>query len=187
LAASNFAHNFESTYGPTHPTFLECGFQDALRKARTDFKFLLVYLHSTLHDDTPAYCAGVLTSPMVADFINDNFLMWAGDLTVSEPYRVSALLSACRFPFIGVLSNVEGNPAIIERIEGTSQLLEINNSLILCFAQSKSHARNHGILILVDRADGARGTVEKVGYHTRDARPGAHRCACLSVRFISQT
>lgn len=118
LAASNFALNFESTYGPTHPTFLECSFHDALKKARTDFKFLLVYLHSSLHDDTVPYCTGVLTAPMVVDFIDDNFLMWAGDLSVSEPYRVSTILSACRYPFIGVLSNVDGTPAIIERIEG---------------------------------------------------------------------
>lgn len=32
-------------------------YQDALKAAKDQYKFLLVYLHSSFHDDAPAFCS----------------------------------------------------------------------------------------------------------------------------------
>ena len=52
------------------------------------------------------------------EYINDNFLIWGGDLRYAEPFRVSYMVGATTFPFFCVLTNVDGNVELLERIEG---------------------------------------------------------------------
>jgi FAS-associated factor 2 len=118
LAASAFVRNFEGQYGPTHPAFVEGSYTEAVRRARNEFKFLILYLHSGLHTNTPAFCRTTLTSEALVEYVNDNFLIWGGDLAYSEPFRVSFMVGATTFPFLCVLSNADGNVELLERIEG---------------------------------------------------------------------
>ncbi len=59
-----------------------------------------------------------LTSEALVEYINDNFLIWGGDLRYAEPFRVSYMVGATTFPFFCVLTNVDGNVELLERIEG---------------------------------------------------------------------
>ena len=59
----------------------------ALSKARTDLQFLLVYIHSPLHRDTPKFCREVLCSQEFMDFVGNRLLMWGIGLTTQEGVR----------------------------------------------------------------------------------------------------
>lgn len=60
------------------------------------------------------------------EYINDNFLIWGGDLRYAEPFRVSYMVGATTFPFFCVLTNVDGNVELLERIEGNATLSHLN-------------------------------------------------------------
>jgi FAS-associated factor 2 len=62
-----------------------------------------------------------LTSEALVEYINDNFLIWGGDLRYAEPFRVSYMVGATTFPFFCVLTNVDGNVELLERIEGITR------------------------------------------------------------------
>jgi FAS-associated factor 2 len=55
-ASSKFQTDFESQYGNVHPNFLTGSFQQACTQSRTQFKFLIVYLHSPMHQHTAEFC-----------------------------------------------------------------------------------------------------------------------------------
>ena len=49
VAAHSFVRDFSAAYGARHPRFLECSYRDALQRAQQESKFLLLYLHSSVH------------------------------------------------------------------------------------------------------------------------------------------
>lgn len=51
--AQRFVRSFENEYGVEHPDFQDLSFIQAVRLAQEQFKFLLVYLHSPEHVNTP--------------------------------------------------------------------------------------------------------------------------------------
>jgi FAS-associated factor 2 len=51
--ARKFIRSFESEYGSEHPDFQDLSFMQAVKLAQEQFKFLLVYLHSPEHVNTP--------------------------------------------------------------------------------------------------------------------------------------
>ena len=55
-AAQAFVDRFEREYGQVHPSFVVDGYKQAVQLATAQSKFLLVYLHSPLHQDTPRFC-----------------------------------------------------------------------------------------------------------------------------------
>lgn len=56
-AARNFTHSLRRRYGENMtPRFEHTSFRDAVSTARTASKFLLVFLHSTIHDDADTFC-----------------------------------------------------------------------------------------------------------------------------------
>jgi hypothetical protein len=56
-SARNFAHSLRRRYGErVTPRFEHTSFRDAVSTARTASKFLLVFLHSNIHDDADAFC-----------------------------------------------------------------------------------------------------------------------------------
>lgn len=42
--------------GERPPNFFDGSYEQAVNKARDEFKFLIVYLHSPQHSDTPKFC-----------------------------------------------------------------------------------------------------------------------------------
>lgn len=56
VAARAFTHSLRRRYGDVFPRFEHTSFRDAVSTARTASKFLLVFLHSNIHDDADAFC-----------------------------------------------------------------------------------------------------------------------------------
>jgi FAS-associated factor 2 len=85
------------------PVFVRGSISEALNQAKQRFKFLLVYLHSDYHQDTARFCRDVLSSNGVVDFLNENFIVWAADVSTIDGYHVSTILKAGSFPFLSLL------------------------------------------------------------------------------------
>jgi hypothetical protein len=56
-----FIAEFDATYGSEHLDFVNSSYINAVSSAFRSSKFLLVYLHSPLHDDTNRFCRLILT------------------------------------------------------------------------------------------------------------------------------
>ncbi len=69
----------------------------------------------TCPQDTDAFCRGVLTSPDVVDYVNANFVSWAGDVTASDAFvvRPGALGTGER-----LLAWWDGGSAEVVRLQG---------------------------------------------------------------------
>jgi len=122
-ASSRFLTELEANYGNTHPRFISGSFQQACTQSRSEFKFLIVYLHSPMHQNTSSFCRNTLCTEMIADFFNEHFLCWAGSISYAEPYKVSNMLGASTYPFLAVICNnaaaLTGSAmAMLDRIEG---------------------------------------------------------------------
>jgi hypothetical protein len=59
---ATFKSDYERSYGLEHPTFFQGAYTKAVAHAYQNSKFLLVYLHSPLHGDTPEFCRLVCAS-----------------------------------------------------------------------------------------------------------------------------
>jgi FAS-associated factor 2 len=102
-----------------HPRIVPGTYQDACNAAKQQFKFLIIYLHSTMHQDTDHFCREVLCTELIADFFNEHFLFWGGSISMADGYRLSTLLDASSYPFLAVIcNNTIGGVTIIDRIEG---------------------------------------------------------------------
>mmetsp|Transcript_20432 Transcript_20432/g.34417 ORF Transcript_20432/g.34417 Transcript_20432/m.34417 type:complete len:455 (+) Transcript_20432:83-1447(+) len=117
-------------------------YSQAVRQAHGESKFLLVYLHSPLHDDTNRFCSQVLNSDRVkrlingssgvineqddpaADSSNENpptseIVAWAGQVWDPEAYNLSIDLHATSFPFLALLvCQSERSVRVLDRIQG---------------------------------------------------------------------
>ena len=67
-----YISDFETKFGNNHPYFLPITYQQAVTNAYRASKFLLVYLHSPLHEDSSRFCSYVFFSsfsPYLNNFI----------------------------------------------------------------------------------------------------------------------
>eukprot|EP00004_Rigifila_ramosa_P023467 TRINITY_DN6587_c0_g1_i1.p1 TRINITY_DN6587_c0_g1~~TRINITY_DN6587_c0_g1_i1.p1 ORF type:complete len:476 (-),score=118.02 TRINITY_DN6587_c0_g1_i1:14-1324(-) len=119
-----FTAAFEDLYGPLHPRFVNCPLPEALQQARREVKYTMVYLHSSAHDNTPAFCGGVLACEPVVELLNESFLVWAGDIEHCDAEGLATLLGVTDSPFVAVLLNVEGDMAILDVMQGAIQIDE---------------------------------------------------------------
>ena len=69
---NKYIEEFESSYGTRHPVFYRGAYSASLAEAKKDLKFLLVYLHSPSHQDTPDFCKNILIHPEVVSYITRN-------------------------------------------------------------------------------------------------------------------
>lgn len=124
--ASKLQREFETEYGPRHPTFFQGSYTQALDQAKRSLKFLLVYLHSPQHENTPGFCRTTLCSDVITDFFNDHFIFWAGSVSASEGYKVNNVLGASTYPFMALICYLEDRATVVDKIEGpmaTEELL----------------------------------------------------------------
>lgn len=56
VSARAFTHALRRRYGSVFPRFEHTSFRDAVSTARTASKFLLVFLHSNIHDEADTFC-----------------------------------------------------------------------------------------------------------------------------------
>jgi len=88
-----------------NPIFFDGSYAQAFSKAREENKFLLVYLHSSLHSDSPHFCRDVLCTERVASFLEENFVLWGGDVFHQEASNLSNRFRATTYPFLAVITN----------------------------------------------------------------------------------
>eukprot|EP01104_Vermistella_antarctica_P001439 TRINITY_DN1148_c0_g1_i1.p2 TRINITY_DN1148_c0_g1~~TRINITY_DN1148_c0_g1_i1.p2 ORF type:complete len:496 (+),score=96.52 TRINITY_DN1148_c0_g1_i1:2245-3732(+) len=115
--------------GLTHPNFAAVSYERALADAKRDLRMLLLYIHSDLHQDTPAFCRNVLSNRAVIDYMDNNFLCWGGSISYKEGFKVSNMLGAPTFPFIAIINPI-GRVQVVERIQGIQTSEQLLNKLV---------------------------------------------------------
>ncbi|CAN0044149.1 unnamed protein product [Ectocarpus fasciculatus] len=119
--------------------FLAESYREAVQEAARQHKFLMVYLHSPLHQDTPNFCRSTLCSEPMVDFMQHNVLVWGGSLMHGEAYAVGNALDACAFPYVGLLLCKQNQvQQVVERVEGaenTEALLDRLTSAMARFQE----------------------------------------------------
>ena len=98
----SFVSRFEQRY-PRPPRLFSGSYQAAVRQANLDSKFLLIYLHSDLHENVDEFCREVLCVTNIVRYIDNNFLFWAGSVSDVEAYALTYQLKCKSFPFLSVL------------------------------------------------------------------------------------
>lgn len=117
--AQVFADEFNSEYGRNHTEFHLGSYQSAVARAYSQSKFLLVYLHSPMHEDTDKFCQQVLCSENFTRLANEQLVVWAGKIWDAEAYGLSAQLGSTAFPFLALLVPQSARVVqIAERVQG---------------------------------------------------------------------
>jgi hypothetical protein len=132
--ATQFISEFRREYGENGPDFQGASYSQVVSNANQQSKFLLVYLHSPLHDDTGKFCRfnslplfstekssrQVLCSERITRILNGNeMLVWGGSVWDPEPYNLSLQLKVSTFPFLALLlCESERSVQILDRIQG---------------------------------------------------------------------
>ncbi|KAG0257835.1 hypothetical protein BG011_003731 [Mortierella polycephala] len=131
--AARFLREYEESYGTAHPDFYAGGYSAALNRAKSELKFLVVYLHSDEHDATEKFCKETLADSELLSYLRTNdFLIWGGNVKETEGFQVATTLQTVRYPFIGVIALSQptlGSSAtkmvLVDRIEGPSTAEQI--------------------------------------------------------------
>ncbi|XP_071451650.1 FAS-associated factor 2 [Hetaerina americana] len=115
-----FVTEFESNFGPVHPVFFRGSYSDALAHAKRDLRFLIVYLHSPQHQDTPTFCRSTLGDQEFVAFVDSQALFWGCSVTTPEGYRVALMLRECSYPFLALLVLRDSRMTVVGRLEGAA-------------------------------------------------------------------
>jgi hypothetical protein len=133
--ATQFLTDFRRDYGENGPQFQGVSYSQVVSNANRESKFLLIYLHSPLHEDTGRFCRSVflivvarshpsdrqvLSSERITRIVNGNdVLVWGGSIWDPEPYNLSLQLKVSTFPFLALLTcESERSVQILDRIQG---------------------------------------------------------------------
>uniref|UniRef100_K3X5G1 UBX domain-containing protein n=1 Tax=Globisporangium ultimum (strain ATCC 200006 / CBS 805.95 / DAOM BR144) TaxID=431595 RepID=K3X5G1_GLOUD len=118
VSARAFTHALRRRYGDVFPRFEHTSFRDAVSTARTASKFLLVFLHSNIHDDADAFCRDALCTEQLSTYLNDSdcIVSWAGCVQHAEGFGVSLSLGCATFPFLALLTCVSRGVNVVEKI-----------------------------------------------------------------------
>jgi len=93
------------------PKFFEGSFVKAVQEARKEVKLLVVYLHSEHSRYTQNFCSNVIANDFIRGILDENFLLWGGDIARMEAHQISQMVHARQFPCFCVLL-----PASVEEI-----------------------------------------------------------------------
>jgi FAS-associated factor 2 len=128
--AQGFIEDFRSNYGPNHPAFHNGSYQSAVNAAFSSTKFVLVYLHSPIHEDTDRFCQEVLTAPSFVQLCNEQVVIWGGRIWDAEAYGLSTQLNAAAFPFLALLVPQSGRVVqIADRVQGFTDAAQLTTRL----------------------------------------------------------
>ncbi|ANB12137.1 Ubx3p [Sugiyamaella lignohabitans] len=131
-----------SVSGSILPFFLG-GYTEALEKAKTDLKYLVVVLQSEEHDLTADFNRNVLLSPQVIDLLKrEDIIFWAGNVKESEAYQVASGLEVTKFPFCALIAPSPRTP--------TSSVLVMT---VLCKLQGATMDSNEFVSEIEERME----------------------------------
>ncbi|KAI8474966.1 MAG: hypothetical protein J3K34DRAFT_456563 [Monoraphidium minutum] len=143
--AADFAAAFAAAFGGRGPEWLPVGWSQATTAAHAQFKFLFVYLHSPDHEDTDAFCRGVLCSPELLAYINEHFVAWGGDIRRPDAFTLASRLHVTTYPCVALLAYPGARTKVVACLQGRfagPQLL----------AALRRAADEHGVLLAAERA-----------------------------------
>ncbi|VVA30466.1 PREDICTED: plant UBX domain-containing 10 [Prunus dulcis] len=119
LDVSAFLPTFEQQYGTMHPFFYACHFMEALKISEGEHKFLFMYLHSPEHPFTPSFCRETLSSELMVQFLDANFVSWGALADRGEGLQMAATMNPSCFPFCAVIAPAPGESiAVLRQMEG---------------------------------------------------------------------
>lgn len=126
-----FVEEFNAKYGSNHAPLVTTSYQTAVATSHAQHKFLVVYLHSPLHEDADNFCSQVLCSSRLTQVLgNDQVLFWAGRVWDPEGYALSSQLRASAFPFLAVLvCQSQRMVQIVTKVQGVTDVEEIASQL----------------------------------------------------------
>jgi len=127
---SNFVQNFKNKYGENHPQFYHGSYSNAVLEAKRDLKFLLVYLHNNLHEETEEFCKQVLTHLEVINYIKrNNLICWACSIDLKEGYLVSKIMRESTYPFLALVALKNNRMIIAKKFEGRTSVEKLLSQL----------------------------------------------------------
>ncbi|KAF0697650.1 Aste57867_11670 [Aphanomyces stellatus] len=135
-------HNrLKREYGDLCPDFVHLSFREATTIAKNEGKFLVIYLHSEVHQDTHAFCKNSLCTDEVVAFTlaHDNILFWAGSVLQAEGYSVALSLGAASFPFLSMVISTPRGLNIIEKVHGNLPKDQLVARLGAAIARNQQH------------------------------------------------
>jgi FAS-associated factor 2 len=107
------------------PPFSPFKWADVLRSSQRDGKFVVIYLHSSMHDDTDEFCHDSLLDERVLEFLHsEEVLVWGADVRHRDGSEVAGYLKACSYPFMAVCMKhrQSGSLMVLDRVEGVASL-----------------------------------------------------------------
>ena len=122
--ARKFHATFRSKYGLNNIEFFDGSYRRAVSAAFRSSKMLLVYLHSSLHDDTEKYVNDILGNETLRELVDSNMIAWVGQVNDVEAYNLSNQLSITTYPSLSLLiCNSENVVQPLDKLEG---YMEVN-------------------------------------------------------------
>jgi len=122
------------------PNFFEGSFSQALQAARREAKLLVIYLHSEHGRYTQRFCSEVLTDDFIRGMLDENFLLWGGDIASMEAHRVSQMIHARQYPWFCVLLPASVDEIrVIGALNGDIQVDAASGLLAACLDEMETH------------------------------------------------
>jgi FAS-associated factor 2 len=122
------------------PVFFSGTFAQALQAARLDVKLLVVYLHSENAQHTQNFCTQVLSNDYICTMLNENFLLWGGDVLRVETHFVAQMMHARQYPCFCVLLPANADEIrVIGALHGEVQVDAAVGLLTTCLEEMDAH------------------------------------------------
>ncbi|RQM26085.1 hypothetical protein B5M09_002522 [Aphanomyces astaci] len=139
--AAALHNSLRQEYGDRCPDFMHVPFREATTLAKTEGKFLLIYLHSEVHQDAAAFCKNSLCTDDVQSFAaaHDNVLFWAGSVLAPEGYSVSLSLGAASFPFLCMVLSTPRGLNIVDKVQGNVPKTALVTRLGVAVQRNQQH------------------------------------------------
>lgn len=103
LDTRKFIGQFELNYSTQHPAFHNRGYQSAVARAFETSKFLLVYLHSPMHEDSQKFIQQTFCTQSFSAFADQHVITWIGNVWDEQAYTLGNQLRVTQFPFLALL------------------------------------------------------------------------------------
>eukprot|EP00930_Biecheleria_cincta_P093743 TRINITY_DN8427_c0_g1_i2.p1 TRINITY_DN8427_c0_g1~~TRINITY_DN8427_c0_g1_i2.p1 ORF type:complete len:468 (-),score=113.46 TRINITY_DN8427_c0_g1_i2:171-1574(-) len=122
------------------PQFYEGSFAAAISAARRDVKLLVVFLHSEHSQYAQRFLTEVLGNDLIRTQLEDNFIVWGGDIARMEAHQVAQSIRVRQFPSFSVLlpATVE-EIRVIGAVQGRIEFDAVSALLTACLQEIETH------------------------------------------------
>lgn len=108
-----FLAEFRAQYKGDLPNFVDKSYGEALQMARNAHRQLVVYLHADRHEETNDFILNTLCHQGVIRCLNENFIVWMGNIRHAEAYRLCGMVHASSFPFLCIMAPHTSTQAVV--------------------------------------------------------------------------